>query len=125
MFLIGLPFLLESPRWLAQQGKREKAEANLCKLRKLPADHVYIQEEMAMIDRALANERADVGPSFWGPFKGVFGNRFMFQRMLLGTSLCMLDFCRLCPELTACIKNQSYSKTEQAVRVLFSGACIF
>jgi SP family sugar:H+ symporter-like MFS transporter len=37
--VIGVPFVIESPRWLAQHDQVERAHQQLSKLRHLPEDH--------------------------------------------------------------------------------------
>jgi hypothetical protein len=49
-------FLCESPPWLLRKGREEQALANLEYLRCLPSDHIYIQEEVAMIKAKLEEE---------------------------------------------------------------------
>ncbi|KAK1635680.1 general substrate transporter [Colletotrichum phormii] len=54
---IGMLLINESPRFLAQRSP-DKALAVLAKLRHLPANHPYIQQEMEGISRQLEEERA-------------------------------------------------------------------
>ncbi|KAG9656104.1 general substrate transporter, partial [Aureobasidium melanogenum] len=49
LLIIGMCFVPESPRWLAQHKSRELAAYTLCKLRSLPEDHEYLQEELTHI----------------------------------------------------------------------------
>lgn len=61
-------FALESPRWLIKVGRHEKAAENLCKLRKLPLEHPYVQTEIIDINDQLNREReATMGTSWPGP----------------------------------------------------------
>lgn len=87
MLFVGIFFIKESPRWLFSKGKRETAIRNLCWLRQLPEDHVYIQEEVHQIDQALELQRSTVGLGFWEPFKAVFTSKRVTYRFLLGGSL--------------------------------------
>ncbi|KAI3559678.1 hypothetical protein CABS01_13399 [Colletotrichum abscissum] len=57
ILFIGMLLANESPRFLAQRSP-DKALAVLAKLRNLPADHPYIQQEMEGISRQLEEERA-------------------------------------------------------------------
>lgn len=66
---IGLFFIRESPRWLMTRGKRSKALENLCWIRKLPQDDMYMLEEVAAIDAGLEHQHSTVGLGFWQPFK--------------------------------------------------------
>lgn len=49
LLIVGMLFVPESPRWLAQHKSREVAAHTLCKLRGLPEDHEYLQEELTHI----------------------------------------------------------------------------
>ncbi|KAF2213005.1 hypothetical protein CERZMDRAFT_40220 [Cercospora zeae-maydis SCOH1-5] len=49
LLIIGMLFMPESPRWLARYRGREAAESSLVKLRKVPIEHPYLQEEMLQI----------------------------------------------------------------------------
>ncbi|GAA6008598.1 hypothetical protein JCM10207_007172 [Rhodosporidiobolus poonsookiae] len=50
-------FLVESPRWLRARGRHEEAERVLANIRNLPADHIYLAEEWALVDAQLAVEQ--------------------------------------------------------------------
>jgi MFS family permease len=79
LLLIGMSFCNESPRWLARQDRWEEARATLCKVRNLPAEHPYLEEEFQAIATQLEQERALVGGSgFWDLMKEMWlipGNR--------------------------------------------------
>jgi hypothetical protein len=82
-----VPFLLETPRYLMRIGKREKGLANLCKLRKLPADHPYIQlEYQETINQIDAEQEIHAGNSYLQILKDVFTDARNFQRFFLGMS---------------------------------------
>lgn len=51
-----MSFMIETPRWLVLKGKEEQALRNLTWLRQLPADHEYIQHEMAEYRAQLEHE---------------------------------------------------------------------
>lgn len=89
LLFIGVFCIKESPRWLFMRGKREQAIKSLCWLRQLDADHIYIQEEVCQIDRAIEYQRSTVGMGFWQPFKAVFTQKKVLYRFLLGGSLFM------------------------------------
>ncbi|KAH6981371.1 general substrate transporter [Ilyonectria sp. MPI-CAGE-AT-0026] len=57
VLFVGMIFANESPRFLAQKTP-EKALIVLAKLRSLPVDHPYIQNEMNSISAQLEEERA-------------------------------------------------------------------
>lgn len=50
LMCLMIPFVPETPRYLINQGKSEKGLKNLVKLRKLPADHPYVQMEYSEIE---------------------------------------------------------------------------
>ncbi|KAH8657985.1 general substrate transporter [Xylariales sp. PMI_506] len=68
LLLFGAFWIKESPRWLFSKGRREEALANLCWLRKLDANDLYIIEEVNYIDEELERFRNEVGAGFWKPF---------------------------------------------------------
>ena len=55
---IGSLFLRESPLLLLRKGRDEQAYRNLEFLRMLPRDHVYIQEEVALVRARMEDELA-------------------------------------------------------------------
>ncbi|KAJ9657599.1 hypothetical protein H2198_004245 [Neophaeococcomyces mojaviensis] len=89
LMFVGVWFIKESPRWLFSRSRRELAIKNLCWMRNLPENHIYIQEEVHAIDVALENQRTTMGLGFWQPFKAVFTQKKILYRFLLGGSLFM------------------------------------
>jgi sugar porter (SP) family MFS transporter len=87
LLLLGTFWLRESPRWLIGNGQREKALKNLTWIRQLPADDIYIIEEVAFIDAALEEQRQSLGVGFWRPFVAVGKNRKTQWRFFLGGML--------------------------------------
>ncbi|KAJ5911337.1 Quinate permease [Penicillium subrubescens] len=75
----GMLLCNESPRWLAKQDRWEEARATLSKVRALPPDHPYVEEEFQAIATQLEQERALIGGSgFWDLMKEMWliaGNR--------------------------------------------------
>ncbi|KAK9320308.1 general substrate transporter [Lipomyces orientalis] len=75
----------ETPRWLIMTGKREKALANLCKLRNLPSDHPFVQSEVIAVTEQLEREKESTrGTSRWGKLRELTmipANRY---RLMLG-----------------------------------------
>ncbi|KAI9659319.1 MAG: hypothetical protein M1821_001577 [Bathelium mastoideum] len=59
----GMLFCNESPRWLARTDQWEKSTAVLSHVRKLPAEHPYVQAELVEMRKQLAEELASVGGS--------------------------------------------------------------
>ncbi|KAK7983440.1 quinate permease [Apiospora arundinis] len=68
LLAMGALWLRESPRWLFSKGKRDQAMDNLCWIRDLPRDDVYIIEEVNYIDEDLERYKREVGAGFWKPF---------------------------------------------------------
>ena len=87
LMFCGLFLIKESPRWLFSRGKHDSAVQNLCWIRNLAADDLYIVEEIDAIETALDHQRNSVGLGFWQPFKAVWNNSRCRYRFLLGGSL--------------------------------------
>lgn len=83
---VGAFWIKESPRWLFQVGKREKAMANLCWIRNLDAADIYIVEEVNYIDEGLEKYHREVGAGFWAPFH-MLKQRHILYRLFLGGML--------------------------------------
>lgn len=92
---IMIPFLSETPRYLMRIGKRKQGLVNLCKLRKLSADHPYIQlEYQETINQLDAEQQIHAGNSYLQIVKDVFTDAKNFQRFFLGTDLVHSPNCR-------------------------------
>ncbi|EON65307.1 quinate permease [Coniosporium apollinis CBS 100218] len=87
ILLLGGLWIKESPRWLMTRGRRTEAVKNLCWIRMLPADDLYIIEEMSYIDAAIEAQTAGVGMGFFAPFKAVARSRKIQWRFFLGGML--------------------------------------
>ncbi|KAJ5950953.1 Major facilitator superfamily domain general substrate transporter [Penicillium vulpinum] len=87
LLLIGCYFLRESPRWLFGRGRREDAIKNLCWIRQLPEDDIYMIEEIGAIDQALEEQRRSIGVGFWKPFQAAGTNKKVMWRLFLGSAL--------------------------------------
>lgn len=61
LLAMGLPFLKESPTFLIKRGRMDEAYKILSYLRKLPADHEYVQQDVEFIRRQLEEERSAAG----------------------------------------------------------------
>lgn len=82
-------FANESPRYLAQKSP-DKAWAVLAKLRGLPIDHPYVQQEMNGILSQLEDERANFsGMNMLDLFKEAFATRSNRRRSVLCVTLMM------------------------------------
>lgn len=60
---------------------------NLCWVRQLPESDVYIVEEIAGIDQALEEQKAQIGTGFWKPFQAAATNPRVMWRLFLGFML--------------------------------------
>lgn len=82
---VGLSFVsVESPRWLALRGRRQEALDALIRLRGLPIDHPYLQEEFAQIQSHIDDENQqfqDTG--YWVIMKETFTVRSNLRRVQL------------------------------------------
>jgi sugar porter (SP) family MFS transporter len=84
LLLIGAIWLKESPRWLFVNGKREHALKNLCWVRQLQPDDLYIIEEVAAIDAQIEHDRLHIGPGFWRPFAALKDRKVLWRFFLGG-----------------------------------------
>lgn len=85
LIAICLSFLsVESPRWLALRGRREESLEALVKLRGLPIEHAYLQEEIAQLESQMDDENQqfrDTG--YWTIMKETFTIRSNLRRVQL------------------------------------------
>lgn len=89
LLFLGALWIKESPRWLLSKHRRSDALENLCWIRNLSAEDIYIVEEVAMLDAALEEQAASIGEGFWQPFKAVGKDRKVQWRFILGSLLFM------------------------------------
>ncbi|KAA8564158.1 hypothetical protein EYC84_012135 [Monilinia fructicola] len=87
LLFIGTLWLHETPRWLMSRGKREKAIKNLCWIRNLTEDDIYIKEEIYAIEQNIEQQMIGGGLGFWQPFKLLASSRKIQWRFFLGGSL--------------------------------------
>jgi MFS family permease len=87
LLLIGSLFLKETPRWLFTKGRVEEAITNLCWIRNLAADDVYIVEEITMMQRQIF----DLPSGFFLPIKEALQDPKTRWRLFLGHSLFILQ----------------------------------
>lgn len=87
-----LCFLLpESPRFLVAKGRIDQARKNLSSLRQLPENHPYFEHEMENISRSIQESLDATGRGFFAPIRALFCTRKMLYRLLLSTSLFMMQ----------------------------------
>jgi hypothetical protein len=53
----------------------------------LPADDIYMLEEISAIDNAIEYQQSSMGLGFWAPFKTVARERKVQYRLFLGSML--------------------------------------
>ncbi|KAF7533806.1 hypothetical protein G7054_g6791 [Neopestalotiopsis clavispora] len=71
MFLM-LFFVIDTPRALISRGQREKGLQNLCKLRNLPSEHPYLnQEYMEVCAQVDAEQEITTGTNYWVVMKEI------------------------------------------------------
>ncbi|KAI5917923.1 general substrate transporter [Camillea tinctor] len=86
LLFFGTFWIRESPRWLFSANRREEAIENLCWIRQLDRNDVYIIEEIGFIDDDIERYRREVGSGFWKPFAAI-KKREVQWRLFLGSML--------------------------------------
>ncbi|KAL2150926.1 hypothetical protein VTH82DRAFT_6024 [Thermothelomyces myriococcoides] len=96
----------ESPRWLARRDRWEDTKRVLSRIRNLPPDHPYIQDEFQEIVAQLEHERRLIGDaSFWNLQREMWtisGNR---RRALISI------FLMICQQMTGTNAINTYAPT--------------
>ena len=83
-----LPFVIETPRALIAKGDRVRGLANLMKLRKLPEDHPYLQQEYKEVCAQVdAEQEVAVGRNYWIVIKDIVYVPSNRRRFFLATML--------------------------------------
>ena len=82
VLISGMLILPETPRYLIKSDKPEKAARSLSRLRRLPADHPAIQDELAEIQANHEHELSIGKASYLDCFRGV-----ILKRLLTGCGL--------------------------------------
>ncbi|KAI1122018.1 quinate permease [Nemania abortiva] len=86
LLFLGALWIKESPRWLIANGKRDQGIENLCWIRNLPPNDLYIVEEVGFLDEEVERYRREVGAGFWKPFASLKIRRVQW-RFFLGSAL--------------------------------------
>ncbi|KAK9769551.1 putative Quinate permease [Seiridium cardinale] len=84
LLMIGAFWIKESPRWLFSKDRREEALANLCWIRNLDANDLYIIEEVNFIDEDHERYKQEVGAGFWKPFAALKQPKVLYRFFLGG-----------------------------------------
>ncbi|KAH7261610.1 general substrate transporter [Fusarium tricinctum] len=84
LLLFGAFWIKESPRWLFSKGRREEAMKNLCWLRQLSPEDLYMVEEVSYMDQELDRYNREVGPGFWKPFSALKSRNIQWRFFLGG-----------------------------------------
>ncbi|KAF7857318.1 hypothetical protein EAF04_009559 [Stromatinia cepivora] len=84
LLLVGSLWLHKTPPWLMSKGKREKAIENLCWIRNLTEDDIYIKEEIYTIDQNIEQQMIGGGLGFWQPFKLLASSSLFFWQNASG-----------------------------------------
>ncbi|KAJ5747023.1 uncharacterized protein N7511_008719 [Penicillium nucicola] len=88
LLCLMIPFVPETPRYLINHGKVEQGLKNICQLRKLPAEHEYVQTEFREIEAQVRHEQECFeGHNYWIVFRDVFTSKSNFQRFFLSVML--------------------------------------
>lgn len=92
LFFFGSLFMKESPRWLLQTGKYDKAIDNLKWFRNLPEDHEYLVYEVNQVKESVDTQRRKVGLGLFDPAKQVFvHDRKILFRLCITCGLMLLQ----------------------------------
>ncbi|OWZ37246.1 solute carrier family 2 [Cryptococcus neoformans var. grubii Br795] len=84
ILLCALPLLPESPRWLILRGKNDRALRALTRIRRLPEDHPYVQDEYKEIASSVNAEIEIAHSSSWlGLFRELKNDRTLLRRFIL------------------------------------------
>jgi hypothetical protein len=75
--MVGMLFLPETPRYLIKRNRHDKAAKSLGRLRRLPVDDNYIQEELREIEANHEYELTLGKATYLDLLKGTLGKRLL------------------------------------------------
>lgn len=114
IFLLGVAWLPESPRWLLQAGKNKKAEYILGKI----GDSSYVTESLSKIKSTLTRSQSEVS------YRDVFSKAFL-PAVTVGIGLAMFQqFCGINVVFnftTTIFESIGFSKDDQLKQTVFIG----
>ncbi|EGV62170.1 hypothetical protein CANTEDRAFT_109297 [Yamadazyma tenuis ATCC 10573] len=87
IFLVGVFFIKESPRWYFTRNNKDQAADSLCYLRNLESDSEYIRYEIEVMEFEAMERREVLVSEFWGPFYQLFGSKSNRYKLALTTLL--------------------------------------
>ncbi|GJP89463.1 hypothetical protein CBS115989_4105 [Aspergillus niger] len=88
LMCLMIPFVPETPRYLINHGKEEQGLKNLCRLRKLPADHPYIQTEyQEIVAQVRFEQECHQGHSYWVVLQDIIFIKSNARRFFLAVML--------------------------------------
>lgn len=88
LMCLMIPFVPETPRYLINHGRSEEGIKNLCRLRKLPIEHPYVQTEYQEIEAQVRYEQeCHQGHSYWVVLQDILLIKSNFQRFFLAIML--------------------------------------
>lgn len=91
LLIVGMFFVIDSPRWLIKKGRIDQATKDLVWLRQLPADHPYIVHEINDVKQQLEHEQElSGGNSFASIAKEAFSKETL-PRLAAGCAIQILQ----------------------------------
>ncbi|KAL7270439.1 hypothetical protein RUND412_006853 [Rhizina undulata] len=86
LMIIGMTFMIESPRWLFKKGREADATKSLTWLRNLPETHPYIQQELSEYRYQFVHDQHSAPTSLLEGLRVTLGPKIL-PRVLIGCAL--------------------------------------